>query len=119
MGIIRYFTVQVALSFGLWFAVFTAMIVPPGTAKADGHWISDFPLVVFCEFNGIGNVYYLSEVSRDKVAIYLTPDKQAGTITIDGTAQTVGGDRSGNCKDRTIEDLRAAGQAFDVPQSVD
>lgn len=87
-----------------------------GHAQSADAWFADFPLVVFCEFNGIGNAYYLSQVNQEGVAIYLTPDRQAASITVLGTPQVVGGARSGSCKDRTIAELRASGEAFDLPR---
>lgn len=75
----------------------------------------DFPLVVYCEYKGITSAYYFSQLEGEQ-AVYLTPDRQAGMITIDGTAQRVGGDRPGNCLDKTLEELRGAGQAFDLPR---
>jgi hypothetical protein len=74
----------------------------------------DFPLVVFCEYEGIGHVYYLSQVNPDGLAVYMTPDRQIGTITAIGTAQRISDDRSGSCKDKTLSDLRSEGRAFDI-----
>lgn len=75
----------------------------------------DFPLVVYCDYNGITSAYYFSQLEQGR-AIYLTPDRQAGSITIDGTALRVGGERSGTCRDKTLPELREAGQAFDLPR---
>lgn len=46
----------------------------------------------------------------------MTPDRQIGVITIDGVARRFDGDRPGSCLDKRPEDLRAAGQAFDLPR---
>ena len=83
-------------------------------AKAQEATFSDFPYLIYCEYRGITNAYYFSQLV-DGQAIYLTPDRQAGVITIDGVAQRIGGDRPGSCLDRTLDELRSARQAFDLP----
>jgi hypothetical protein len=75
---------------------------------------TDFPLVVFCEYKGIGHAYYLSQVNPDGVAVYMTPDRQVGTITAQGTAQRISDEQSGTCEGKTLSDLRAEGRAFDI-----
>lgn len=85
--------------------------VPAGAQQAS---FADFPLVIYCEYGGIASAYYFSQLSEGTV-IYLTPDRQAGAITVDGVAHRVGGDRSGSCQDKTLDDLRASKQAFDLP----
>ncbi len=84
-------------------------------AQAQQAQFGDFPVVIYCEYRGIASAYYFSQLA-DGVAIYLTPDRQAGAITISGTAQRIEGDRPGTCLDKTLEDLRASGQAFDLPR---
>jgi hypothetical protein len=76
---------------------------------------ADFPYVIFCEYQGITSAYYFSQLV-DGQTIYLTPDRQVGMITIDGVAQRIGGDRPGSCLDKTLDELRAADQAFDLPR---
>lgn len=83
-------------------------------AKAQQATFADFPYVIYCEYRGITNAYYFSQLV-DGQAIYLTPDRQAAMITIDGVAQRIGGDRPGSCLDRTLDELRSARQAFDLP----
>lgn len=73
----------------------------------------DFPLVIYCEYEGIDHAYYFARLGPDGVAIYLTPDRLAGTITVDGVAKRIGGEQSGTCGNKTIEELRSTGQAFD------
>ncbi|BCP52978.1 hypothetical protein K32_15950 [Kaistia sp. 32K] len=82
-------------------------------ARAAPVSFADFPVVIFCEFSGSTSAYYFSRLSDGK-AIYLTPDRQAGVITIDGEAQRIGGERAGTCLDKTLKELRASGQAFDL-----
>ena len=76
----------------------------------------DFPYLVYCEMEGVDRAFYFSRLGADGVAIYLTPDNQAGTITIDGVARRVGGEQTGSCADKTIDDLRSSGQAYDLPK---
>ena len=76
----------------------------------------DFPYLVYCEVQGVDRAYYFSKLDPDGVAIYLTPDRQAGMITIDGVAHKVGGDQSGTCADKTLDDLKSSGQAYYLPK---
>ena len=74
---------------------------------------ADFPVLVHCELNG-DRVYYLSRIGPDGVAVYMSPDRQAGTITVSGKAEPVDGEFSGSCSGKTLEQLRSAGQAYDI-----
>jgi len=74
----------------------------------------DFPAVVYCEFKGIFHAYYFSQLGADGQVIYLRPDSQGAYITASGLTEPVKGDRPGNCADKTLKDLREAGQAFDL-----
>ena len=78
---------------------------------AEGSFL-DFPFLVHCELSGVDRAYYLSRIDPDGVAVYLTPDNQAGTITIKGKAEPVGGDWAGSCSGKTLEQLRSTGQAY-------
>ena len=74
----------------------------------------DFPYLVVCEVQGVHHAYYFSKLGTDGVAIYLTPDRLAGMITIEGVGRRVGGDQSGTCSNKTLDDLRSSGQAYDL-----
>jgi hypothetical protein len=76
----------------------------------------DFPYVIYCESEGIAHAFYFSKLDADGVATYLTPDRQAGIITIDGVGKRVGGEQSGTCADKTLDDLRSSRQAYDLPK---
>lgn len=76
----------------------------------------DFPYLVYCEVQGVAKAFYFSKLGADGVAIYLTPDRQAGTVTIDGVARRVGGEQSGSCAGKKLDDLRTSGQAYDLPK---
>ena len=82
-----------------------------GAEAADASF-SDFPFLVHCELNYIDRAYYLSKVDSDGAAVYITPENQAGTITISGTAKPIGGEWAGSCSGKTLEQLRSAGQTF-------
>ena len=85
-------------------------------ARADEVSFTDFPYVIYCQFEDIQHAYYFSQLGPDGYAIYLTPDRQAGAITVDGVAERIGGERSGSCLDKTLDELRSSGQAFDLPR---
>jgi hypothetical protein len=86
-------------------------IRPAPRAGAASH---RFPYVIYCEYEGIEHAYYFSQRGTNGRATYMTPDRQVGVISIDGVAERVGGDRPGTCRDKTLDELRATGQAFDV-----
>jgi hypothetical protein len=85
----------------------------PGAHAQQGSF-EDFPFLVYCELGSVIHAYYLSKIGPDGIAVYITPDNQAGTITIRGKAEPVGGDWSGSCAGKTLEQLRSAGQARDL-----
>jgi hypothetical protein len=82
-------------------------------AHAKDVSLTDFPFLVHCVADGIDHAYYLSKISKDGVAVYLSPDNLAGKVTINGAAEpAMGGEGPGNCSGKTLEQLRSAGQAF-------
>lgn len=92
-------------------------IAAAGTqVRAAEPTFADFPTVIYCEFSGISKAYYFSQLDADGVAVYMTPDRQVGVISIEGVAETIDSDQSGTCRGKTLDDLRAAGQAFDLPR---
>jgi hypothetical protein len=98
------------------FAVLTLLqlaAIPISEARAGEVSFADFPFLIMCEAGGIQQVFYLSRIGQDGVAVYLGAAGQAGTITLDGTPKRVGGgDIPTNCAGKTLEELRAAGQAY-------
>lgn len=81
---------------------------------AEGSF-ADFPFMVHCTNNsGIDRAFYLAKIDPEGVAVYISPDNLAGTITLDGPAEPVGGDGAGSCAGKTLTQLRATGQAFDL-----
>ena len=71
-------------------------------ARADVGAFDDFPFLIHCEASGIHHAFYLSKIGPDGVAVYLSPDRLAGTITITGKAQPVGGDGAGDTQERHL-----------------
>jgi hypothetical protein len=86
----------------------------PSQLQAETASFRDFPVMIFCNYNNLEHAYYFSQLDGDGRAIYITPDRQAGSITLEGIAERIGGDRSGNCAGKTLDELRADGQAFDL-----
>lgn len=82
-------------------------------AHAAENSLADFPLVVHCEGNRVLHFYYLSKINPDGIAVYLTPGRQGGTISIDGAAKRVVEGVTGTCSGKTLEQIRSAGQAYE------
>jgi hypothetical protein len=53
-------------------------------------------------------------VSQDGTATYSASDRIAGTITIDGKAKAIGAEGGGSCVGKTLSELRASHQAYDL-----
>jgi hypothetical protein len=84
---------------------------------ADEASLADLPFMVHCKDScGTDGAFYLGILTPSGVAVYISPDRKAGTITIRGRAQSVGGDGAGSCTGKTIQQLRETGQAFDLHQ---
>jgi hypothetical protein len=87
--------------------------MPISEARAAEPTVADFPFLITCEVGGIQYAYYLSRIGQDGTAVYLTLTGQAGTITLDGKPQRVGGGGPpSSCSEKTLEQLRSTGQAF-------
>jgi len=83
--------------------------------QAEQPSFRDFPFIIFCEYEQITSAYYFSQLQPDGRAVYMTHERQVGVISLDGVAQRVDGERPGTCQGKTLEELRGAGQAFDLP----
>jgi hypothetical protein len=83
-------------------------------ARAAEGSFTDFPFMVHCKNSGTDRAFYLAKVDPDGVVVYISPDNLAGTITLRGPAKPVGGEGAGSCAGKTLDQLRAAGQAFDL-----
>lgn len=76
--------------------------------------LEDFPFLISCEYKGTHHAFYFSKLGSDGVATYINPSRLAGTITVGGTAKTLGEPIGGTCLGKTLEQLRASGQASDL-----
>ncbi len=86
-----------------------------GAAASAKSAFDNFPLVITCENKGTEHAYYLSRVTEDGIATFVASDRIAGTITVGGPAKAVGGTQDGgSCVGKTLQELRAAGQAHDL-----
>jgi hypothetical protein len=82
-----------------------------GAVTAGAAQLDDFPFVIGCEYKGMFHAYYLSRVTPEGLATYVASERLAGTISLDGRAQAVGASNGGDCLGKTLEQLRASGQA--------
>jgi hypothetical protein len=76
--------------------------------------LADFPLVVVCKTRDTYHIFQLSRVTKDGTATYVASERIAGTITLNGRAKAVGNKLGGDCLGKTLEELRASGQALDI-----
>ncbi|MBB3593679.1 hypothetical protein FHX08_004082 [Rhizobium sp. BK529] len=87
--------------------------VPLTTLQAQDNPFDQFPLLIQCKYKDTYHAFYISRISADGVATYMASERIAGTITLDGHAKATGGAEGGSCVGKTLEELRASGQAFD------
>jgi hypothetical protein len=74
----------------------------------------EFPFVITCEYKGLHQAFYFTRLDANGVATYINPSKLAGTISVGGTAKALGEPVGGSCLGKTLEQLRASGQARDL-----
>nr|WP_307233114.1 hypothetical protein [Pararhizobium capsulatum] len=89
-------------------------VLEVSAAYAQEDPFAQFPFVITCKNKGTQLAFYLSRVTEDGTATYLAADRLAGTITLDGNAKAVGDTVGGTCLGKTLEQLRASGQAHDL-----
>ena len=89
-------------------ALLVAMVPRPSAA---GEAKIDYPHVIVCEFKGIRYFAYLDRIDADGTAIYMTPGGKCATVSEGGVVTRQGQAVEGSCAGKTLEDLRAAGQA--------
>ncbi|MGZ2456016.1 hypothetical protein [Rhizobium sp. IY2] len=99
---------------GLIAAPALAAVFPLHAVHAEDDPFSQFPLVIHCKYNETYHAFYISRVSQDGVATYVASDRIAGTITLDGQAKAIGGAGGGSCVGKTLVELRASQQAYDL-----
>lgn len=82
--------------------------------QAQDDPFEQFPLVIQCKYNETYHTFYLSRISQDGTATYQASERIAGTITLDGKAKAIGGEGGGTCVGKTLTELRASHQAYDL-----
>ncbi|MFK0329485.1 hypothetical protein ACIQUB_00015 [Rhizobium sp. NPDC090275] len=90
-------------------------LVGTAAAYAADDPLKSFPIVIHCQQKDTTHIFYLSRVTDAGLATYVASDRIAGTISLDGQAKAVvGGEGGGNCVGKTLADLRASHQAYDL-----
>ncbi|MBB3657665.1 hypothetical protein FHX15_002907 [Rhizobium sp. BK650] len=87
---------------------------PLTTLQAQDDPFDQFPLLIQCKYKETYHAFYISRISPDGVATYVASERMAGTITLDGHAKATGGAEGGSCVGKTLDELRASHQAFDL-----
>lgn len=102
--------------FGAWIrkalasGVMLTTIGLPTMAAADDF---QFPYIVRCNTAGIDQIYYLSSVRENGVAVYVGASKQVAIITATGTPVKIQSEEAaGNCAGKTVDELRDEGLAI-------
>jgi hypothetical protein len=96
-------------------AIALPYLVGTTAAYAADDPFKSFPVVIHCNQKDTTHIFYLSRVTDAGLATYVASDRIAGTISLDGQAKAViGGEGGGNCVGKTLADLRAAHQAYDL-----
>ncbi|MGV2101085.1 hypothetical protein [Rhizobium sp. 21-4511-3d] len=90
--------------------------LPISTARAEDNPFGKFPVLIQCKQNDTYHAFYISRVSKDGVATYVASERIGGTITLGGEAKAIGSNAAGSCVGKTLAELRADGQAFDLKQ---
>ena len=69
------------------------------------------PQMIICELNGVRHFAYLDRIGADGVATYMSPSGKSATASKEGVVTPRRGRAFwGSCADKTLEELRAAGQ---------
>lgn len=96
-------------------AAFSALsMLGIGISHAADDPFLTFPIVIQCKYKDTIHAFYLSRVAENGLATYVASDRIAGTISLDGQAKAVGGQGGGSCLGKTLQELRASGQAHDI-----
>lgn len=92
-----------------------ALLCNVSDLRAESGSIADFPFVIHCKFKDTYHAFYASRLSPDGTATYVASDRIAGTISLSGEAKAIGSNEgAGSCAGKTLKELRASGQAFDL-----
>ncbi len=93
------------------YAVAVLVAIAPGPSAAGDTNITH-PLVIVCELKGARHFAYLDRIAADGTATYKTPSGQVVMAGADGVVSRGGQAVEGSCAEKTLEELRAAGQTF-------
>ncbi len=96
------------------YAGLISLAFPMTAVVAQDNPFDQFPVVIQCKYHETFHAFYLSRVSNDGTATYSASDRIAGTITIDGKAKAIGAEGGGSCVGKTLSELRASHQAYDL-----
>lgn len=104
------------MGLGACFAIAPVLpFVAPSSPEAHAaEPLEQFPIVITCEYKGLHQAYYFARLDAKGVATYINPSRLAGTITLGGTAKAAGEPVGGSCLGKTLQELRASGQARDL-----
>ena len=103
-----------ALAWALLAGLLPLTAFPLAGAQAQDNPFDQFPVIIQCKYNETYHAFYISRVSQDGIATYVASERIAGTITLDGKAKAIGGEGGGSCVGKTLTELRASGQAYDM-----
>jgi hypothetical protein len=102
------------LARGLFASLVSLVGLPLATAQSQDDPFDQFPLIIQCKYKETYHAFYISRISPDGVATYVASERMAGTITLDGHAKATGGAEGGSCVGKTLAELRASHQAYDL-----
>jgi|SRR5689334_20626335 hypothetical protein len=88
--------------------------LPLATAEAQTPSFEQFPILIQCKYKETYHAFYISRISEDGTATYVASERMGGTITLDGKAKATGGAGGGSCVGKTLAELRASHQAYDL-----
>ncbi len=95
-------------------AIMAFQALSPAPGYAADNALDKFPIVIQCKYKDTDHTFFLARVAGNGLATYVASDRIAGTISLDGHAKAVGGQGGGSCVGKTLEELRASGQARDL-----
>ena len=92
--------------------VVAALVAIAPSPSAAGNADITHPFVIACERDGAWHFAYLDRIAADGTATYMTPSGRVVMAGADGIVSRAGQAVEGACAGKTLEELRAAGQAF-------
>lgn len=88
--------------------------LPLAAAEAQTTPFDQFPILIQCKYKETYHAFYISRISEEGVATYVASERMGGTITLDGQAKAAGSEGGGSCVGKTLAELRASHQAYDL-----